>query len=94
MKIKKTSLGLQEIFLITIILLAIYFFFSFKGTYSMGILFFIIYFLPSFLARKKKHESGIVILNTFLGWTFLAWVIALIWSVSDEKMPETRNHKE
>lgn len=46
---------------------------------------FILYFLPTFLANNKKSFNGIAILNLFLGWTFIGWVIALIWSVSGEK---------
>jgi len=41
------------------------------------------YFLPSFVANSKKHKNltGIILLNLLLGWTFLGWVIALVWSV-------------
>lgn len=40
------------------------------------------YFLPTFIAasRKSAQTAAIFILNLFLGWTFLGWVIALIWS--------------
>lgn len=45
----------------------------------------IIYFLPSIIAEKRKHNnsSSIIILNLFLGWTFLGWVIALAMSFSN-----------
>jgi len=43
------------------------------------------YFLPSIIARKTKYLNGILILNIFLGWTFLGWVAALIWAVSAPK---------
>jgi hypothetical protein len=39
------------------------------------------YFLPSLVARKKKDFRSILILNLFLGWTFVGWVIALVWAV-------------
>lgn len=44
-----------------------------------------LYFIPSIIGRDKKRSDGIQILNLFLGWTFIGWVIALIWAVSDEK---------
>jgi len=51
----------------------------------------LIYFLPAFIAADKKHASGIQVLNLFLGWTFVGWVIALVWAISDEKMPKKPN---
>ena len=41
------------------------------------------YFIPSILAINHKHENrqGIIILNLLLGWTFIGWVVALIWAV-------------
>lgn len=43
---------------------------------------FFIYFLPTFVARsrKKKNVAAIFVLNLFLGWAFIGWVIALIWA--------------
>lgn len=42
-----------------------------------------IYFVPSYVAwyKEKKNLTAIFVLNLFLGWTFVGWVIALIWSV-------------
>lgn len=52
------------------------------------ILFFIavaIYFIPSDAAYRRKHNNfkAILVLNIFLGWTFLGWVLALIWAYTD-----------
>jgi Superinfection immunity protein len=46
-----------------------------------------IYFLPSFVASGRKHRNTVAIfaLNFLLGWTFLGWVIALVWSLTSEK---------
>ncbi len=44
------------------------------------------YFIPSIIARGTKYLNGILILNIFLGWTFLGWVAALIWAVSAPKV--------
>ncbi len=45
----------------------------------------LIYFLPFFIAQKRKHHNwrAIGLLNLFLGWTFVGWVIALVWSVAN-----------
>lgn len=41
-----------------------------------------LYALPSIVAFKRKHKSkmAILIVNLFLGWTLVGWVIALAWS--------------
>jgi hypothetical protein len=44
----------------------------------------LLYFLPAFIGRHKRDASGIFLLNLFLGWTVIGWVIALIWAVSAE----------
>ena len=38
-----------------------------------------IYFLPSMVAEKRKckYQQSVLIINLFLGWTFLFWVVAL-----------------
>jgi hypothetical protein len=47
----------------------------------------VIYFIPTIiaLARHAKNITGIVLLNIFAGWTFVGWIIALIWSIVDLK---------
>lgn len=45
----------------------------------------IVYFLPTIMANSRSHNNNkaICILNLFLGWTFLGWVIALVWAFTD-----------
>jgi hypothetical protein len=45
------------------------------------------YWVPTFVAFSRKHPSrgGVFALNFFLGWTFIGWVIALVWALSDNK---------
>lgn len=52
------------------------------GTY-IAIL-FLSYFIPTFIAFIRGHDSkwGIFLLNLLLGWSFIGWVIALVWSFS------------
>ena len=43
------------------------------------------YLLPLFVASSRKHrQTGfIAILNLFLGWTGLVWIICLAWACGD-----------
>lgn len=45
------------------------------------------YFLPSIIAfsNKKDNATAITVLNTFLGFTVLGWVLALVWAVTKDK---------
>jgi Superinfection immunity protein len=47
---------------------------------------FVMYFLPSIvaLARSKRDIAGIILLNFFLGWTMIGWVVALVWAVKTD----------
>lgn len=51
-----------------------------------GLISLALYFLPTIIAavRRSKGLLGIVLLNIFLGWTFIGWVIALVWSIVGE----------
>jgi hypothetical protein len=44
---------------------------------------FVMYFLPSIiaLARSKRDLLAIFLLNFFLGWSVIGWVVALVWSI-------------
>ena len=46
-----------------------------------------LYFLPSICAFARDHSSkaGILILNIFLGWTLLGWVVSLVWAFTDTR---------
>ena len=43
-----------------------------------------IYFIPSIVAANREHPSqgGIIVVNIFLGWTFIGWVVSLAWALS------------
>ena len=45
-----------------------------------------VYFLPAIIAfvRNKRNKIGILLLNLFLGMTFVFWIIALVWSALEE----------
>jgi hypothetical protein len=44
----------------------------------------LLYFLPTIIGRDKRDAAGIILLNLFLGWTVIGWVIALVWACSSE----------
>ncbi len=41
-----------------------------------------LYFVPTFIARHKKNGTRIIMLNIFLGWTLIGWIVALVWAHS------------
>jgi len=45
------------------------------------------YFLPAIVGRDKRDATGIFLLNLFLGWTVIGWVISLIWACAAEPYP-------
>ena len=59
---------------------------------SVGISFLVVlglgffcYILPGIIANKRNHHNSGAIwcLTIFLGWTFLGWVIALVWAFTN-----------
>lgn len=48
------------------------------------VVFCLAYVLPAIIASSKAHpnSSAIWLFTLFLGWTGVAWVIALIWALS------------
>jgi hypothetical protein len=49
---------------------------------AIAIVFLPLYFIPSINAYSRKHKNtaAIFALNLLLGWSFLGWVGALVWS--------------
>ena len=41
-----------------------------------------LYFLPAFLARNKPDFTAIFLVNLLAGWTFIGWIVALVWALS------------
>lgn len=46
----------------------------------------IVYFLPTYAGRKKRNASAIAILNLLAGWTFVGWVIAMVWACAKDPL--------
>lgn len=55
------------------------------GTLMIIIVVLIFYFVPVMTAaeRENKNIASIAVLNIFLGWTVLGWIVALIWAVKN-----------
>ena len=50
----------------------------------VGIIVFFFYFLPSFIGWNKRNAGAILMLNFLLGWTLIGWIVALIWSLTND----------
>jgi hypothetical protein len=46
----------------------------------------IVYFLPTILAKDKAGWYRIFLVNLLLGWTFIGWIIALVWVVREKSI--------
>jgi hypothetical protein len=48
-------------------------------------LIFVAYFLPAIVSATRRHHNhaAIVMLNFFLGWTLVDWVVAMVWAVTN-----------
>jgi hypothetical protein len=46
----------------------------------------VMYFLPSIiaLARSQRDLLAIFLLNLFLGWSVIGWIVALVWAAKSE----------
>jgi len=51
--------------------------------FGIGLL---MYFLPTIVAlvRSKRDTGVIFVLNLFLGWTMIGWIIALVWALKQD----------
>lgn len=57
---------------------------EFVGGILLLLIAIIIYFMPASVASNRLHmnRTSIMVLNLFLGWTLIGWLIALIWAYS------------
>ncbi len=43
-----------------------------------------LHFLPGIIATRRHHPNTLAIwlVNLFFGWTFIGWIVALIWALN------------
>ena len=51
------------------------------------IMILIVYLLPSILGSDKEDAGGILMLNVFLGWTIIGYIIALKRALASDIEP-------
>ncbi len=51
---------------------------------GFGLLFFVVWFLPSLLALafNRQHAAKIALLNVPAGFSWIAWVALMVWAVT------------
>ncbi|EGC5870145.1 superinfection immunity protein [Salmonella enterica] len=62
---------------------------SLNGFVYLAVL-LVLYLIPSVIAYRRWHRNfkPIFVLNIFLGWTFLGWLVCLVWSLSSNTQPK------
>lgn len=53
-----------------------------------------LYFFPSLIAmsRHKRNIASIVVLNLFLGFTIVGWVLSLVWAFAVDRQEEPKTY--
>jgi hypothetical protein len=53
------------------------------------VIFVTVYFFPSIIAyyKDKRNRGAILALNLLLGFTFIGWVVALVWALTQDVSP-------
>jgi hypothetical protein len=47
----------------------------------------LLYFLPTVIGWRKRNVTAIFVLNLFLGWSVIGWIIALVWACTADVQP-------
>jgi uncharacterized membrane protein len=51
------------------------------------IIILLLYFVPAITAyeNKKKNKQSVLVINLFLGWSIIGWIVALAMAVGKDK---------
>ena len=54
---------------------------------AAGVVSLALYLLPGWIAfrRRKTNRIAILALDILAGWTFVGWVAALVWSLTEDR---------
>lgn len=54
------------------------------GHLTFAVIALVLYFVPTLIALHRQHRQKLAIfaLNLLLGWTFLGWAAAVVWSLT------------
>ena len=57
-----------------------------SGFWFVAVVVAVSYFLPAIVAANRRHNNrlAIFVLNLFAGWTFVGWVVAMVWSCTSD----------
>ena len=57
--------------------------------FVLGCLIVAAYFVPTIIAALRRHPNwqGILLVNLLLGWTYVGWIGALVWSLYHKRAP-------
>lgn len=57
----------------------------------VGLALIALYFLPTIIAAANHHRKrdSIIVINLFLGWTLIGWVVSLAMSVDQSNWQKT-----
>jgi hypothetical protein len=49
----------------------------------------VLLFLPTVVARSRNHPNAaaIFLVNLFFGWTFIGWMVSLLWACARTQRP-------
>lgn len=49
------------------------------------------YVLPTIVAMMRKHPqlAPIALVNIVLGWSFIGWIVALVWALTNPQPQQT-----
>jgi hypothetical protein len=52
----------------------------------LAVLLIALYFAPTIEARrrKKRNTAAVFVLNLFLGWTVIGWIVAVVWACTND----------
>jgi T4 superinfection immunity protein len=48
----------------------------------------LLYFMPTIVGHNHRNVLSIFLVNFFLGWTVIGWIVAMIWACSADTRPQ------